>query len=237
VKIGILTTSFFGGSPKTTKHLINRKIHTQTENWCGMRYIWTREKIDKLRRLYPRGTKEEIMKAFTGRTWIAIKLQANRHGIYRETQSRKQKEFPRLSELWKHILSWSIAWEGSIMLHYQEKTKRGVSSLHPAISIGNTNFKLLKRLKKESGYGRCERTNWHRGTNNKPVRKWEVRSIPEAYALLSQIIEYLPAKREQGKLLLEFLESRLNRWRMPYTEKEYKIQKQISKLNKRGKNQ
>jgi len=193
-------------------------------------YKWSEEDLDILMELYPIEDKEILLSVFVGASWNAIKIQANRLGLKRKKHNRLKKQYPIMDELTKHIISWSIAWEGSIMLH-----KQGVHEIYPSVSIGNTDFYLLERIKNMTGYGRCERTTWHENTNNKPVKKWDIRSIPEIHSFLIQIVDYLPAKKQRAALMIEYLNSRLSRWGMPYNDREFKIQEEISKLNRRGK--
>jgi len=44
---------------------------------------WSDNEILRLRKFYPRGTRDEILGVFPGRTWTAIAKQANARGIYR----------------------------------------------------------------------------------------------------------------------------------------------------------
>lgn len=196
---------------------------------------WTEERIARLRKVYPRGTKTEILTLFRGRTWEAIKLQASRNNIKRLSQSRKREEYPLMDNTTRCIMAWSIAWEGSIALHKQmDDTKNRIYGLDPIVSVGNTNKKMLEELIHMSGYGHIGDTPYQSTPNCKPVYKWEIRSIPEANAFLKQVFPHLPSKRKQAELLLEFTKSRLKRWRMPYTKREVEIQQEIEGLNRRG---
>lgn len=47
-------------------------------------HIWTGAEIGKLRRLYPRARKEEIIAAFPSSTWAQIKSAARRYGFRRD---------------------------------------------------------------------------------------------------------------------------------------------------------
>lgn len=44
---------------------------------------WSDNEILRLRRVYPRGTRDEVLAAFPGRTYAAISKAANARGIYR----------------------------------------------------------------------------------------------------------------------------------------------------------
>ncbi|WP_152664550.1 hypothetical protein [Devosia geojensis] len=50
---------------------------------------WTDNEILRLRKVYPRGTREEIIAAFPDRTWAAIAKAANSRGIYRAPRPLK----------------------------------------------------------------------------------------------------------------------------------------------------
>ena len=49
-----------------------------------MSTLWSKNEEGKLRRLWSKATKEEISKAFSDRSWCAIKSKANLLGIKRQ---------------------------------------------------------------------------------------------------------------------------------------------------------
>lgn len=201
--------------------------------------LWTGEELATLRRLYPSASREEILKAFPRISWDAIVVTANRRlGIYRRgkvPQRHKVGTFPRMSEEIAKVAAWAIALEGTITLHRQTHHTRGRTvCLYPMISMGNTDFEMLRQFRELTKYGRISEKAWRSNEKCKFERKWEIRSIYEMHSFLEQILPYLPSKRKQGDLLLRFLESRISRWKLPYIEEEFKIQERIKELNKKG---
>lgn len=205
---------------------------------------WNEDRINLLRELYPHSSRGEIFKAFPEKNWNAISAIATRRGFKRRVPKHLEiKTYPILSEEVAKIAAWSIVFEGSIGLHKQiHFTRNNTIGLYPMVSLGNTDFELLEKFKNLLGFGHIgkgtEEVRWFYKNGNeyksKPLKKWEIRSVPEIKYFLRQIVEYLPAKKRQGELLLEYTEIRLKNWRLPYTPREYEIQDEMKKLNERG---
>lgn len=194
--------------------------------------FWANDELVTLKSLYPSASREETLKAFPKLKWNAIVTTANRNGLYRRGRvphRYKFGKFPKMSEETARLAAWAISLEGTIALH------RGIhSGLNPMISIGNTNFELLRQFRELTQYGHISKKPWRDNERCKGVYKWEIRSVFEAQAFLIQIIPFLPSKKEQAQLLLPYLEKRILRWKLPYDTKELDIQAEIKALNKRG---
>lgn len=141
----------------------------------------------------------------------------------------------------KQILAWSIAWEGTISLIKNRcvKAQHGFY-IRTRMDVFNTNKKLLEIFKKFiGGYGyislqrNAQKENWAK------CHRWRTHGQKETYDLLKQIIDFLPTKKEQAKLLLEYIEIREQKNRLgnklrSYSDREFEIYEEIHKLNQRG---
>jgi len=145
---------------------------------------------------------------------------------------------PRWSDEIKKVIAWSLCWEGTITLTFRK------GHIKPRISISNTDRSLLLEFQKllDLGYvtvhhktrrGVAWRTLWH----------WRVETWFEVLFLLSEIIDFLPAKKEQAQIVIDFINHRIERGSMnsvgvsiPIDEYERNLVERIRMLNRRGKN-
>jgi len=201
------------------------------------KYWDAKDRIEKLYKLYPYADRTLILSTFPEKNWNAIAAFAHRRKIQRNAPHRlRKREYPKMNDITKNIIGWSIAWEGTISLYFQGRHEgKDQVQLFPSISIGNTDFSLLDKIIELTGYGHISKhTSYRSEENGKPLKKWEMRNHQEIAAFLSQILDYLPSKRKQGELLLEYVNSRLSHWRLSYTEREKDICRKMILLNKRG---
>ncbi len=156
-------------------------------------------------------------------------------GIWRDTS---MTTYPIMTEGTARLAAWSIAWEGSIQLNIVNKSKsewKG-KQFNTSIAIGNTNKSLIEQFKMITGYGGvCP--NARKG-NKEYCWRWYISSHAEIKAFLEQIVNYLPLKQEQGKLLLEYINIRLEEKRRTnqnasHTKREYEIAERMTELNKK----
>jgi hypothetical protein len=211
---------------------------------------WNNERMTLLHRLYPSAQREEILTVFPERNWNAIAAKATRERIGRIAPMRRlnPKEYPVLDTESRKIAAWSIAFEGAIGLNKLTPTRYMAQrrpcryiELAPAITLGNTNQELLTKFSRlMNGYGKVDNGRDNSLTKNgtiyscKPLWRWSIRGVPETQGFLQQILPFLPAKKKQGELLLEYTVLRLSRWRLPYSEREFEIYEEIKRLNQRG---
>lgn len=72
----------------------------------------------------------------------------------------------------------------------------------------------------------------------KPLGQWQLASLMGVQHVLTEILDYLPAKRKQAELVLEFIASRIERGvqdgHVPLSEREKEIREEVRKLNMEG---
>ncbi len=142
------------------------------------------------------------------------------------------------------IIAWVIACEGSVSLHKVDRNRCGNWQYQPTISVDNTSKVLLNKWKKI--VGKIGGFYTHRKYHNtwKDCHHWKLSKLADLKVLLKEIIPYLPIKRKQAKLLLEFVCDRLKgrqlttnfngiktAWKPRYEE----IYQEMIRLNSRGK--
>ena len=134
------------------------------------------------------------------------------------------------------LVAWSIAWEGSISLHYDKKSK---SSLQTKIWIGNTERELLDNFLQLVKVGRV-RHNRNATKNHKACWEWQATSQAECRQILESVLSYLPSSRKGqiAKLVLEFIKTRKEancvKYNAPYSKREWEIFAEVRLLNRRG---
>lgn len=140
------------------------------------------------------------------------------------------------------LSAWAIASDGciAITLGKYKKTKLGFI-LIPSISFCNTSYQFVQKINEMIGGGIT-----HDDANMQTNRKesWEVRvsGLADVKYLGEKILPFLPIKKEQARLIIEFCDSRLKVLSQPgfqfknagYTTRELAIYEEMKKLNKRG---
>ena len=136
----------------------------------------------------------------------------------------------------KRLIAWCISLEGSIML---TKNRTGYT---PIVEFINTNLELINKFYVLMGDtpSHIYRKRYNDGIRSDSYR-CRCNHLTVVKDLLESIKDYLPSKREQADLLLEFINLRLNckdSWGsrgLSYTTKERDIHIKIKELNKIGK--
>ena len=131
------------------------------------------------------------------------------------------------------LVAWSIAWEGYVGVGEGNKYRR----LKPVIIIGNTERELLEKMQKfAKGYGRIYGPQLK--LKHKPMFIWQIYRLTEIKEVLENIVQLIPStrKKEVVKLLLEFCNSRLTRFKKPYNDIERSIANKLIDLKPRNKN-
>lgn len=170
---------------------------------------YTGKETTLVRRLYPRSTKQEIMKVLPGRSWTGIKDHAHRHGIKRNNfakyngveRTKRLKLFQKLSSHDLAYFAGILDGEGTITFGRQvgiNKTKRWV--YWSTLCIVNTSCNLLKWIQ-----------------NRIPGRIYSKKSLPNGRPcwclaiggfwivkhVLEALMPYLVIKRPQAELLVK----------------------------------
>lgn len=141
----------------------------------------------------------------------------------------------KLTPIEATAVAWAIAGEGTISIHMQKDgryaTKNGKKYLQlaPYVSIVNLKLPFIQRMQEILGGTMYEEVS----PLGKPVYRLLIMGIKDVKILLEQIIDYLPIKQENARLIIEFCSTRLVK-QIPYSKREKEIALLIRKLNKRG---
>lgn len=128
-----------------------------------------------------------------GRSRYAVLNMVRRLGIRREANYTKV-----LSDNECRLVAWSIAWEGHLSLFRQKK-----GGYAPLAAITNTNRSLLEQFQTLVGAGHVTKFyTYEKG--HRPIGQWKISGAKGVRWLLDQIAGYLPVKKEQALLLLDF---------------------------------
>ena len=120
-----------------------------------------------------------------------------RHGRYTiPNPVIKPIQLTKCQAMW---LAGVIDCEGWIGMFAQYRKNRS-SAFWGSVGVGNTNPKLLKRIKAWTKVGRINVSD--RGKRNKPLHMWTVARHEHVKALLLAVKPYLLLKREQADLVL-----------------------------------
>lgn len=231
---------------KRTRWSINQKariLKLKKYSW------WNRNEIEFLRSHYTSSSKQFILSNLK-RTWESIMVKARKLGIKREDKTLFDPNKVQLLPLNDFDLGFIVAFiegEGCIFINTVRRKKYPNKIYHyPCISICNTDKELIEKVTKILGK---KADMVLRSTNNKKhkgIYQFSINKILDIYQILKTIEPHLISKKEQAKLVMEFIENRnknRKRWSIgengmyvpvDYTKKQKEIVKQVKQLNKRG---
>jgi len=157
--------------------------------------------------------------------------------ILKQLTKREQWQHISMTEIARNMAAWALAWEGAIgITKHCHSGRHGHPQLRARIEIGNTNLALLGQFQTLTGYGKVDKRSAPKG-NRKRQWMWSIPTLHEARSFLIEIQPYLPSKRSQAALLLEFIESRLLSCRTSkkfYSQREWEIYEELSLSNQKG---
>lgn len=144
----------------------------------------------------------------------------------------------------KEIIAWALATEGNFSVNLGGgKTKKGNPSYIPRISFANTDKGLVEKVKDLAQCG----TIYSRDRSDegfKPGWDWVLSGIEGCLGdFLERIIPYLPAKKRQAELVLEFCRIRQATtrkgiaWKLGVSNRvprEEEIYMELKELNRKG---
>lgn len=151
-----------------------------------------------------------------------------------------------LSESEKAWLAGFVDGEGYIGITHQTKKETSSSSAsdiyHPLLIITNTNKEALEYIQRITAVGAVYSGKLPKN-NEKPSYQYKISKRDDILAILGLILPYLKIKKQQGNLLVEFIERRKkikpitgrgHRGASSYSEADRNIYEQLLLLNKRG---
>lgn len=241
---------------------------------------WTQEELEKLKMIYPTGSKSEIMTHFPDRHWRRIRLKAKKLGLkighrrddywtdeeikflennyramtdkeiskyierdakaiqYKRVEiglkKRKNDNFssslPELTEVEKAYLAGLLDADGSISLFkYKINQNEKISSrVSVAVSITSANKEFTEEINKMVGGVAKRRSDVHYET--------VIAKQIDILTFLQNLLPYLRLKKKQAQIMINYCKDRIETRRQkgdnaPYSEKSFKLAKQIKKLN------
>lgn len=153
------------------------------------------------------------------------------------------KFIPKEEERWK-LLAWAIAWEGSICLHKGRNSEnRNLVWYCPSVNLNNTDSNLLSQFVQLANCGNVSFFG-RRNPRHKNQYRWALTSMGAVKSFLLNILPYLPTKRKQAELVIEFCTLRLNNHKHGLKgmkglhtrePREEEIFQELRELNKKGK--
>lgn len=129
------------------------------------------------------------------------------------------------------LLAWTIAWEGCISVSKYKDKRDGRVYLNPFICITNTRRRLLEFLFDLIEVGKIFDGVKAKG-NRKQSYELRIWKHDDLRFVLNRIVDLLPAKEGQARLMLEFLSLRSRNVR--YSSKAFKIADAIREMNRKG---
>lgn len=147
------------------------------------------------------------------------------------------RHIPILAEEVRRAVAWAIAGEGTITINpSHRKNPSGFLLAIPMITITNTEKLFVTEFWRMVGNkGHIFKYSRQKTKGGKDIWSWQLRTIRGCLTLLEQIYNYLPIKKEQAKIVIEFCRLRLEHQSKPYTNREIELIKQIRNLQYRGK--
>jgi len=153
------------------------------------------------------------------------------------TKLKELENPPQWTKCEKKIIAWSIDWEGCIGLYIHRTKNKEICGLQPKVVLENTNKPLLLMFRSIVKLGNISKRKKH--PRRKQMWTWQITAFNECKYLLESILSYLHGKRKQAKIVLCFIQSRIDRGieknhRIPYSDRELEYHKIIKELNQRG---
>lgn len=145
------------------------------------------------------------------------------------------RHIPTLSKDLRAAVAWAIAAEGTITINpYHSRSHKGYALAYPCIAISNTEKDFVEKFYEIVGrVGIIVRNRRSQGVR-KASWQWQLRCIEGCLKLLEQIFEYLPIKKEQATITMEYCRSRLTHLNKPLSDYEVELINKVRILNTRG---
>ncbi len=145
------------------------------------------------------------------------------------------RHIPLLDKECRLAIAWTIASEGTITINpYFSKSHKGFYLAYPNIVISNTELDFIQAFHELMGKTGTICQTGKATENRKASWQWQLRSIEGCLRLLEQIKDYLPIKKKQAQIVIDYCHLRLRNLTKPYTNYELELINQIRSLNTRG---
>jgi hypothetical protein len=158
---------------------------------------WPKEAIESIKKHFPKGDIDAIIRE-TGRSRTAIKIKANRMGIF--LSPKIEIWYERIPIEKRIYLSGHFDGEGCA--RFEKKTAR--LSRTPVVSVQLCNIKTLE-LYQTCFNGKITTVKNKKG---KPIYRWTCRKYEDVFNFILAVLPYSIEKKEQLSLLKDFIQLR-----------------------------
>lgn len=195
---------------------------------------WTSGEHERLQELYPALPKDELLAAFPGRTFLALRMRARQTGLVRQAGAafRRQNCFRRpLSEIELAYIAGIIDGEGHITVVRSLRPRSPYPLYTPQVGVTNQSEVLIRWMD--------ERIAWTTRSLGVDVGAWGWAYRPSLVGhgvapLLRALIPHLVIKRRQAELIVRFCEMRAVRMTSAHlSEAEIAVVEEARSLNRR----
>jgi hypothetical protein len=192
---------------------------------------WRNDEVQILRDLYPIAPWEELTTKIH-RTPVAIKQMAKKLGLRRaESFTRSKGSYlirGEATDAEKGYLAGLIDADGFISISFKNQ-KSGNKTMFPIVAVANTNMSIINEAQRIMGNESSLHLN--HGERKKPTFRVETRGIFDVLRTLKELRPYIKGKRQQCDLVIQWCESRMKNYSLPYSEEEWEILRKIRALN------
>lgn len=200
-------------------------------------YFWTQEECELLRAYWADNGRPKLLSLLPLKDWSSIRHKAFELGLAKKAFAKYWRTYNKvqsvnLSEAERGYLAGIIDGEGTL------RVMRALKSWYaPFIQITNTNEALmdwLQRLLGEKGIGHVYHERFRKKPNHKLKHVYNIAAVQGVKQILDQIAPLLVIKKEQAKLLLEFISMKEEKADYGVLPREQEIFEELKLLNKRG---
>jgi len=200
-------------------------------------YFWTQQECEVLRESWANNSRPKLLALLPLKDWSSIRHKAFELGLAKKAFAKYWRTYDKvqsivLSDAEKGYLAGIIDGEGTL------RVMRALKLWYaPFIQITNTNKAIMDWLQKllgEKGIGHTYHEKYSKKPNHRPKHVYNIASVQGVKQILDQIAHLLVIKKEQAKLLLEFIEMKENKADYGVLSREREIFEELKRLNARG---
>jgi hypothetical protein len=188
--------------------------------------LWSEEELKILREKYAETPIRELMETLKRSEYSIIK-KASELDLRRAPYVVHPPTVREMNENERYYIACAIDGEGTLTIKHSRQY------LCAEISTSNTCYEFLQRCKEYIG-GKVSVRKHQRTKKWKTCWKLTLRNRADVKKLLEQIKNLLIVKREQCRLVLEFIDLMDNRPNLSLPKEAYELYEKVKRLNKRG---
>lgn len=201
--------------------------------------IWRQDELITLKTNWADSSQPKLLSLLSSKDWTSIRHKAFELGLAKKAFAKYWRTYSKaqsiqLSDAEKGYLAGIIDGEGTL------RVMRSLQLWYaPFIQITNTNQALmdwLQQLLGEKGIGHTYHEKRSKQPNHKPKHVYNIAAVQGVKQILDQIAPLLVIKKEQAKLLLEFIAMKEEKADYGVLPREKEIFEELKHLNTRGVN-